>query len=77
MRIIYTHHAQQRMKQRKVTHEQVELTLAEPDEIQPGDNGGDIVVKNFGDREVQVVYEAIDADTYLIFTVMKPRVHGS
>jgi hypothetical protein len=34
MRIIYTRHARQRMKQRKVSEEQVEETLAEPDEVE-------------------------------------------
>lgn len=77
MRLIYTHHAHQRMKQRKVTHEQVELTLAEPDEIELGDNGEDIARKQFGGREVWVVYETIDDETYRIFTVMRPRVRSS
>jgi hypothetical protein len=34
MRIIYTRHARQRMRQRKVSEEQVEETLAEPDEVE-------------------------------------------
>ena len=56
MRIIYTRHATQRMENRKVTEKQVEETLDEPDKIEPGDNGGDIAVRLYGDREVRVVY---------------------
>ncbi|MBE7556470.1 MAG: DUF4258 domain-containing protein [Anaerolineales bacterium] len=39
MRIAYTHHAQQRMVQRKISADQVEETIDAPDEILPGDNG--------------------------------------
>ncbi len=74
MQIIYTRHARQRMKQRKVTEMQVEETLSEPDEIQLGDNGGDIAIRNYGEREVRVVYDEPEESTFIIFTVMKPRV---
>lgn len=74
MRIIYTRHARQRMKQRKVTEVQVEQTLAEPDDIEPGDNGGDIAIRHYGARELRVVYDEPEEDTYLIYTVIKPRV---
>ncbi len=74
MRVIYTRYARQRMKQRKVEPEQVEETLEMPDEIRPGDNGEEIAIKQYGNREVRVVYEETDADTVVIYTVMNPRV---
>jgi len=74
MRVIYTRHAKQRMEQRKVEPEQVEETLEMPDEIVPGDNGEEIAIKRYGNREVRVVYEETGADTVVIYTVMKPRV---
>lgn len=79
MRIIYTRHARQRMKQRNVTEKEVEDTLAHPDEIEPGDNGGEIAIRRYGIREVRVVYGKPEEDTYLVYTVIKPRIqrrHG-
>lgn len=55
MKIIYTRHARQRMKQRKVTETQVEETLSNPDEIEAGDNGGDMAIRRYGGRELRVV----------------------
>ncbi len=74
MRIIFTRHAHQRMKKRKVTEKQVHETLSNPDEIESGDNGGDIAIRQYGQREVRVVYNEIEEDVYLIYTVIKPRV---
>ncbi len=74
MQIIYTRHARQRMKQRKIDPEQVEKTLELPDEIIPGDNGEEIAIKQYGNREVRVVYEQTGSNTVVIYTVMKPRV---
>jgi len=74
MRIIYTRHARQRMRQRKVTELQVEETLTKPDEIETGDNGGDIAIRRYGEREVRVVYGEPEQDTYVIYTVIKPRI---
>ena len=45
MRIVYTHHARQRMAQRKISPEQVVETIELPDEILPGDNGEEIAIK--------------------------------
>jgi hypothetical protein len=74
MRIIYTRHARQRMKQRKIKPEQVEETLEIPDELLPGDNGQEIAIKQYGNREVRVVYEETDVDSVVVYTVMKPRI---
>lgn len=75
MNILYTRHAQQRMRQRKVREEEVVETLENPDEIIPGDNGGDMAIKRYGNREVRVVYTEPEEGTFLIYTVMKPRTH--
>ena len=75
MRITYTHHAQQRMMQRKVSADQVTETLEAPDELVPGESGEEIAVERFGAREVHVVYREAEAGSFVIYTVMKPRVH--
>lgn len=74
MQIIYTRHAQQRMKKRKVTKKQVEKTLTYPDEVESGDNGGDIAIRRYGGREVRVVYGEPEEDNYVVYTVIKPRI---
>ena len=76
MRITYTNHARQRMIQRKVSAEQVTETLESPDEVIPGETGEEIAVKRFGTREVRVVYQEMDVGNFVVYTVMKPRVHG-
>lgn len=74
MHVIYTRHAEQRMIHRKVSPEQVVETIESPDEILPGDNGEEIAIRRYGARELRVVYEEIEADTVVVYTVMKPRV---
>lgn len=75
MRITYTHHARQRMIQRKVGADQVIETLESPDELIPGEGGEEIAVKRFGARAVRVVYRETEAGSFVVYTVMKPRVH--
>lgn len=74
MQIIYTRHARQRMQQRNVTETEVEETLAWPDEIHPGDNGEEIALKQYGNRELRVVFEAAGADTVVVITVVKSKI---
>ena len=74
MNIIYTNHARQRMKQRKVTEQQVAETLAAPDRLEAGDNGGDMAIREYDGREVRVVFKETEEDVYLVFTVIKPRI---
>jgi hypothetical protein len=74
MRIIYTRHTQQRMAQRKVSPEQIEETLETPDEIVIGDQGEEIAIKQYGSREVRVVYEETETDTFVIYTVINSRI---
>lgn len=74
MRIIFTRHALQRMNQRCVTEAQVIYALEWPDEIIPGDRKEEMAIKRFGVRELRVVFEEIEPDAYLIYTVIKPKV---
>ena len=74
MEIIYTIHARQRMIKRNVTEQEVEDTLSDPDDVELGDNGGDIAIRRYGWREVHVVFREVEPDTYLVFTVIKLRV---
>ena len=73
MRIIYTRHALQRMSQRNITEAQVAEALEWSDEILPGDRNEETAVKQLGTRELRVVFEEIEPDTYLIYTVIKPK----
>ena len=66
MQIIFTRHALQRIRQRKVSEEQITETIELPDEILPGDGDEEIAVKSYDDRVVRVVYRQIEPDTYLI-----------
>ncbi len=74
MRIIYTKHALQRMSQRGVTEAQVMEALEWPDEILPGDRSEETLVKRYGARELRVICEEIEPNTYLVYTVIKPKV---
>ena len=75
MRITFTHHAKQRMIQRKISADQVAETLESPDELIAGDSGEEIAIKRFGVREVRVVYRETDDGSFLVYTVIKPYVH--
>jgi len=75
VKIVYTYHAKRRMAQRKVAPEQVEETLAWPDDILPGEQDEEIAIKQFGAREVSVVYhEDIDRDAIVVYTVISKRL---
>jgi hypothetical protein len=76
VKIIYTHHAQQRMAQRQIDPVQVIETLEAPDNVIPGDQHEQIAIKNYGNREVRVVFETSDDETVVIYTVMKPRLRS-
>jgi len=74
VQIIYTRHARKRMQQRGISAAEVEETLEFPDEILSGDNGEEIAVKQYGNRELRVVFAATTAETVLIYTVIKPKI---
>jgi len=73
VRIIYTQHARQRMKQRKVLEAEVVETLETPDDILAGYQQEDVAVKRFGTREIRVVYEKTSRETVVIYTVMQRK----
>jgi hypothetical protein len=68
MKIVYTYHAKKRMAQRKATPEQVEEALAWPDDTLPGEQDEEIAIKQFGAREIRVVYyEDADRDATRVY----------
>jgi hypothetical protein len=75
MKIVYTYHAKKRMTQRKATPEQVEETLTWPDDTFAGEQDEEIAIKQFGTREVRVVYyEDTDRDAIIVYTVIARRL---
>lgn len=74
MQIRYSHHARQRMQERRVSEAQVAHILAQPDELMTGDQDEWIAVCTMGDRRIQVVYGELDEGTVLIYTVISVRV---
>jgi hypothetical protein len=61
------------MTQRKVTPEQVEEVLAWPDDTLIGEQDEEIAIKQFGVREIRVVYGNID-DVVIVYTVISKRL---
>lgn len=77
MQIRYSHHARQRMRERRVSEAQVEHILAQPDELNTGEQDEWIAICTMGDRRIQVVYGDLaqaDEETVLIYTVISVRV---
>ncbi len=63
------------MAQRKVTPEQVEETLTWPDDILPGEQDEEIAIRQFGTREVRVVYHKdVDRGAVVVYTVISKRL---
>jgi SOS response regulatory protein OraA/RecX len=73
VRITYTHHARQRMAQRGISEAEVAETLEAPDDILQGDEQEEIAIKQFGAREVQVVYEEAGGEAVVVITVMQEK----
>ncbi|MCB0094759.1 MAG: DUF4258 domain-containing protein [Caldilineaceae bacterium] len=74
MHIRYTHHARQRMLERKVSETQVELALEQPDELTMGEQDEWIAIRTYGNRRIQVVYGDLDDSAVLIYTVISVRI---
>lgn len=74
MHIRYTHHARQRMQERKVSEALVEEVVDQPDELTIGEQDEWIAVRTYGNRRIEVVYEEVDDNTVLIFTVISIRL---
>jgi len=56
MQIIFTEHAKERLKKRKITKEEVELALKSPDKTRK-EGGKYLAEKNIGRAKIEVVYE--------------------
>ena len=71
IRIIYTAHAQRRIRQRHVTRRMVEQTLSVPDHPYRRGNVADeeIAERRFGNRIVQVVFEERKTGELIVITV--------
>lgn len=77
MQIRYSHHARQRMQERKVSEAQVEEVLNQPDELTIGDQDEWVAIRTYGNRRIQVVYGDIDNpldDAVLVYTVISVRL---
>ena len=74
MHIRYTHHARQRMQDRKVSEALVEEVIDQPDELTIGEQDEWIAIRTYGNRRIEVVYEEVDDNTALIFTVISIRL---
>ena len=64
------------MVQRRISEAEVVETIESPDGIVPGDEDEDTAIKQFGTREIRVVYEEIDEETVVIYTVMRIKRSG-
>ena len=73
MRIIYTRHARRRMAQRRISETQVAETLEAPDDILQGDEQEETAIRQFGARDVWVVYEEMGGETVVVYTVMQRK----
>ena len=60
------------MDQRHVTEAEVQETLSDPDiPYFPGEEGDEeIAVKQFGDRQIKVIFEETKRDIIVIYTVI-------
>jgi len=69
MMIRYTRHARVRMRERRVSEEQVEAVVLSPDDWRHGDDDEIIATKRLGKRRVKVVYLSLPKEIKVI-TVM-------
>jgi len=67
--ILYTKHARQRMKERKVSKEQVEATVLNPDRWHYGEDGEIIARRKIDKRTVEVAYLSLP-EAIKVLTVM-------
>ncbi len=74
MQIRYTNHARQRMRERKVSEQQVETTILFAEELLAGEQGEWIAVRVFEARRIQIVYGELDEEIVLVYTVINNRL---
>ncbi len=76
MQIRYTHHAHQRMQQRKVSAELVRETLEAPDDVLAGDRDELIAIRRYSLHEIHVVYAELERNSVVVYTVIKVKIHS-
>lgn len=71
--LLFSHHARDRMDERRVTQKQVYATLKDPDDKRPSDKtpGRLIVEKQLGERYTLRVIYTEENDMYVIISVIK------
>ena len=69
--IIYARHARRRMKWRKISEEEVEQTLRNPDKIDSLPDGRQNAFKVIGERYIRVSYRDLEMEKIVISAVDK------
>lgn len=60
MRITYSSHALRRLSERNISKEEVKATISNPERIEKGKKGREIVYKIFDGKLLRVIYEKKD-----------------
>ena len=68
-KIIFDRHARHRMKWRGISEQEIEITLANPDKIEPTEKGRLNAFKKVGARHLKVTYREFP-DHLLIITAV-------
>jgi hypothetical protein len=71
MSIRISRHAQRQMKWRKISEDEVESTIANPDKRQDSIMGRKNAFKALGGRQIKVTYCFEDDDIVIVTTVIK------
>ena len=67
----FDRHAKRRMKWRKISEEEVNLTLNNPDKIEQSIRGRVNVYKAIGERYIKVTYKEFPEEVFIISVVDK------
>jgi hypothetical protein len=70
MMIRYTRHARVRMRERRVSEEQVEAVVLSPDNWRYGDDDEIIATKKLGKRKVKVFYLSLPEEMKVITVIV-------
>lgn len=74
MEVDYTGHALRRMRERGVSEEEVEATLASYDTEVPAENGLRHRYKTTEKGKVRVTFDSAGAEKYMVITVTRDEV---
>lgn len=67
----YDRHARRRMKWRKISEQEVEAVLAEPDKVERTERGRINALKRLGERFIKVTYKDLGEEILIISAVDK------